>query len=547
MLRKALDEYESWCKECGAGNGVDYYFWLRYNQDQANTDLKAKNQQIEDFTKGIANDIAFFMISISKIPTEKQKMFLSAKELEPYHHFLGRCFRRAAHVLTEAEEKIMRMKATSAHDNWIRMTETFLSKQERQVLNEKGVKEMKNFEEVLNLTKHTNKKVRDSAAEAFNDILQKHAEIAENELNSILEDRKVNDSLRNFKRPDGGRHVDDDIESETVDSIVKSISGAFGISQRYYTLKAKLMGVKKLAYHERNVPYGEAEKYYSYEEALTLVKRVLSALDPDFGKIIEEFSDGHIDVYPRKGKQSGGFCVHWLPTQPTYILLNHTNKLQDVRTIAHEFGHGINNELMKKKQHALNFETSLATAEVASTFMEDFVLQDIGKSADDSLKLSLLMKKLDDDVSSIFRQIALYCFEKELHTTYREKGYLSHEEIGKMFQKHMATYMGSTVEQSPGSQNWWVYWGHIRREFYVYSYASGLLISKYLQRAVRKDPAFIKKVKEFLSSGMSASPTDIFKKMGIDIREEKFWKEGVAEIDAQIKEAEHLAKKLGKI
>jgi oligoendopeptidase F len=353
--------------------------------------------------------------------------------------------------------------------------------------------------------------------------------------------------LRKYPRPDSARHVSDDIETETVDSIVKSISGAFDVSQRYYALKAKLMGVKKLAYHERGVPYGEAEKHYSYEESLSLVRKVLGKLDPEFGEIIDMFSDGHIDVYPRKGKSAGGFCVYWLPTHPVYIFLNHNNKLQDVRTMAHEFGHGINNEIMKKKQHALYFGTSLATAEVASTFMEDFVLEEIGKSADDSLKLSLIMKRLDDNVSSIFRQIACYRFEQELHSTYREKGYLSKEELGKIFQKHMAAYMGDAVEQSPGSENWWVYWSHIRREFYVYSYASGLLISKYLQRAVRKDPKFIEKVKEFLSAGESASPTEIFKKMGIDITQERFWKEGVAEIETQLKEAEKLAKKLGKI
>jgi oligoendopeptidase F len=434
--------------------------------------------------------MSFFSISLSRVPVDMQKKFLTAKELEPYHHVLGRYFRSAPHVLSEAEEKIMLLKSTSAYENWVRMTDTFLSKEEREVFNEKGGKDMKNFAEILSLTRDTNKKVRDSAAAAVNDILKKHAETAENELNSILEDRKVNDIIRNYSRPDSARHISDDIESETVDSLVKSISGAFEIPRKYYAFKAKLMGVKKFDYHERNVPYGKVEKHYSYEESLALVRRVLSKLDPEFGKIIDLFGDGYVDAYPRKGKQDGAFCVHWLQTQPTYVLLNHNNKLQDVLTMAHEFGHGINNELMRKKQHALNFETSLATAEVASTFMEDFVVQEIEKSADDELRLALIMKRLDDDVSTIFRQIACYCFEKELHTEYREKGYLSQEEIGKIFQKNMAAYMGDAVEQSPGSENWWVYWGHIRRSFYVYSYASGLLISKYMQRAVKKRSCF---------------------------------------------------------
>ncbi len=103
------------------------------------------------------------------------------------------------------------------------------------------------------------------------------------------------------------------------------------------------------------------------------------------------------------------------------------------------------------------------------------MLDEILHAADDELRLAIMMQKLNDDVSSIFRQVACYRFEQELHKDFRAKGYLSKEEIGKLFQKHMAAYMGNAVLQSEGSENWWVYWNHIRYFFYVYSYASGLL------------------------------------------------------------------------
>jgi oligoendopeptidase F len=232
---------------------------------------------------------------------------------------------------------------------------------------------------------------------------------------------------------------------------------------------------------------------------------------------------------------------------PTYILLNHTDKLNDVLTLAHETGHGINNELIKQKQNALNFDTPLATAEVASTFMEDFVLAELEKETDEELKLSLMMMKLNDDISTIFRQIALYNFEGELHKTFRERGYLSKTEIGKLFQKHMSAYMGNRVEQSEGSENWWTYWSHIRTYFYVYSYSSGLLISKSLQASVKKDSRFIEKVKEFLSAGTSDSPKNIFKKLDIDITDKKFWDKGLDEVESLLNETEKLAKELKKV
>lgn len=276
--------------------------------------------------------------------------------------------------------------------------------------------------------------------------------------------------------------------------------------------------------------------------------KVCKNLDSDFSAIFNSFvENGHFDVYPRKGKGSGAFCAHHLISQPTYILLNHTGTLNDVLTMAHELGHGINNELIRKTQNALNFGTPTSTAEVASTFMEDFVLQDILKKAGDEIRLAIMAKKLNDDVSSIFRQVACYRFEQELHQEFRQKGYLSKQEIGALFQKHMAAYMGGHVEQSPGSGNWWIYWNHIRYFFYVYSYASGLLISKSLQNSVKKDPGFIGKVKGFLSAGLSDSPRNIFGKLGVDIADKGFWSRGLDEVEGLLQETEGLARKLGKI
>jgi oligoendopeptidase F len=257
--------------------------------------------------------------------------------------------------------------------------------------------------------------------------------------------------------------------------------------------------------------------------------------------------NSQFDVYPRKGKVSGAFCAHHLISQPTYILLNHTEKLRDVLTLAHELGHGINNELIREKQNALNFGTPTSTAEVASTFMEDFVLQEILKQADDELRLSIMVMKLNDDVSTIFRQIACYKFEQELHQEFRQKGYLSKEEIGRLFQKHMSSYMGIFVQQSAGSENWWVHWSHIRSFFYVYSYASGLLISKSLQNSVKDKPKFIEKVKEFLSAGLSDSPKNIFKKLGVDITDKSFWNKGLDEVENLLDDTAKLARKMRRI
>ncbi len=548
ILKAALDDYNELIGKYGFGGRAWYYFYLRTLQDQNDPKLKAKFNKIDEFGKRILNDINFFRLRIAKIKEKEQKKFLDYRFLNEYRHWLERAFLQGKYLLSDEEERILILKSGSSYEKWISMVSGFLSKEEIEVLDSSGKKVKKNFSEIMSLMNEQNKEIRDYAAKIFNDILEKYVELAESEINAILADKKVDDDLRKMSRADLARHLNDDIESEVVDSMIFAVSNRFNIAERYYSLKAKLFGVNKLKYHERNIPYGKIDKIYSYEESVDLVFKVLKNLDIEFADIFRNFvEEGRIDVYPKKGKRDGACCIYDLITSPVYLLLNCSNKISDVLTLAHEVGHGINYELIKKKQNAINFNAPLSTAEVASTFMEDFVLQEIEKEADNELKLSLMMAKLNDDVSTIFRQVACYRFEKELHEKFRKEGYLSKEGIGKIFRKNMASYMGEFVEQSPESERWWVYWSHIRYFFYVYSYASGLLISKSLQSAVKKDMKFVEKVKELLSAGSSMSPKEIFLKLGINIKDKEFWDKGLSEIEDLLNETEKLAIKLRKI
>lgn len=546
ILCEALDDYEAWLRAGGSGGRGMYYYHLRTEQDESNPKLKAKYNQFVDTAKKIDNDMRFFSLDVARIPKEQQAKFLLHPGLQKYRHYLERSFAWAAHVLSEEAEKVASMLETTSYANWDKMVSGFLSREEREILDEDGEKKKKTLAEIQALLRSTQKNVRDSAAVAMHEIMARHADVAEHELNSILQFKKADDELRGFTRADASRHLGDDLESDIVDALIQAVEERNDLGQQFYALKAKLFGVKKLAYHERNVPYGTQHPSYSYEQASALISRVFATLDPEFAAIFARFqTQRQIDVFPQKGKRGGAFCTDNLLCYPTYVLLNFTNKLNDASTIAHEMGHAINAELMRK-QHALDYGVPMCTAEVASMFMENFVLQELFRETDDETRLQIYMERLNDDISTIQRQIACYRFEQTLHREFRKHGYLAKEDIGALFQKHMAAYMGDAVEQSSGSENWWVSWHHIRTFFYVYSYASGLLISKALQRSVKQNPAFIGKVKEFLSAGTSDSPRNIFKKLDINVADKKFWESGLQETEELLLETEVLARKLGK-
>ncbi|MBI2310777.1 M3 family oligoendopeptidase [Candidatus Collierbacteria bacterium] len=548
VLKEALDEYEEWMRTLGIYDAEIYYFSLRTYLDQLDPKLKGRYNQILEKWIKFDNDSQFFRLRIAKTPSSLQAKFLKYPGLVSYKHFLEMLFGEAKYQLTEPEEKILTLKHQTSHANWVKMVDSLLSKEEREVTEEDGKKVKMGFADLYSLLYRQNKAVRDGAAVAINEVLAKYVDVAEQEMNSILANKKINDELRSFPRPDSARHLTDDVNSGVVDIMLEVVSSRFSLSSRWYKLKAKLLGLSKFDYHERLVQYGTFTKSYSIDETIGIISKTFHKLDPEFGQIFDGFVDSRqIDVFPTKGKKDGAFCTAGSLRLPTYILLNHTNILGDVRTLAHEAGHGINDELMRASQNALNFGSPLSTAEVASTFMEDFIWEELMAETDDELRLAIMAKKLDDDIGTIFRQVACYRFEQELHWTFRKKGYVGKKEIGKLFQKHMGAYLGPTVKFSEGSENWWIYWGHIRSFFYVYSYASGLLISKSLQAAVKKNPGFVKKVKEFLAAGSSDSPRNIFLKLGIDITDGGFWERGLLETERLLIETETLAKKLGKI
>lgn len=547
VLAEALAEYEEWLRNYGTDGKVGFYFSLRTSQDQTNPKLKAKYNQIEDFAQKIENDIQFFELRIGKVLESDQPKFLEHKSLEPYRHFLETTFREAKYQLSEPEEKIVNLLSPMALSNWTKLRSSFISKETREVLTEDGSRTEQTFEDCLSLLASRQKQVRDSAAKAVNDILVKHADLAEAELNDVLQYKKVSDELRGFTRPDEGRHLADDIETKVVDQLLSAVSAHYDLAHRFYRLKARMLGVEKLEYHERNVEMIELESKIEYEEAITKVRSALHKLDPKFEDIFNNFvKNGHFDVYPAAGKNGGAFCTHSLVTHPVYILLNYAGKLSDVTTIAHEVGHGINHVLINETQNALNAHSPMSTAEVASTFVEDFALEEVTNGVDDRTKLNLIMTKLNDDISTIMRQVACYLFEQDLHREYRQNGYLSKQRIGELFHKRMGEYMGDAVEQSSGSENWWVYWSHVRYYFYVYSYASGLLISKSMQNSVRKDKSFISKVKDFLAAGSKDSPEKVFAGLGIDITDKTFWEKGLAEVESLLGTAEDLFENLSK-
>ncbi|MDD3264088.1 MAG: M3 family oligoendopeptidase [Candidatus Nanoarchaeia archaeon] len=550
-LKEALDEFEQYSK-----NGIigisEYYYWLNQQLDLNDKSIIAKLNQLEQISTPLSNKLIFFTNELSKVPKEIQDIFLKSEDLKIYHRYLEKMFENAKYELSEKEEIIVHTLSKTSYSNWTEMTERFLSQKEARIKEKDGKEVILNWSSLMMYLYKEDDYLRNQAIDEIKRILKELNEISEIEMNSLLEHKRNMMQLRGFEYFEQSRHLSDDIETEVVNTMVENVVENYDVSKEFYEFKAKLLKKSSFRYFDKTIKIdinkNKVEEKWTYEKSIDLIKEVFESLDEEFLEIFNYFvKDGHIDVYPKKGKSDGAFCISVGVEEPTYILLNHTDSLRDVTTIAHECGHGINNELMKRHQISHNYGSPLSTAEVASTFMEDFVFEQLLKTTTKENRLNLLLNKLDDDIATIFRQVACYNFERELHKDAKEKGYLSKEEISQLFNKNMKAYLGPLFENADDMDDGWVYWSHIRRPFYVYSYASGLIISKAMQQKVKEDHDFIKSVKKFLSNGTEKSPKDIFNEIGIDITQKDFWQKGIQNVKTTLKQAKDLAIELNLI
>ncbi len=548
-LKEALDDYNHLAE---LPDREAMYLFLRRQVETENKELLSAENRYVDFSQKLSDEMRFFLLSLGKIEKAKQKSFLKSPLLQEYRHFLEGIFASAKYQLSEKEERILSLQSGVSSAHWEAMVSDLFSQESAEVLVKEGSKRVKKrlpFHEILANLKSDCSRVRKSAAQAVNAIFRKHQLVVEREFNAMLEAKKINDLLRGFKRPDSARILSDDISEKIVDSLSEAVADYFSLSRDFYRFKAKLMKKDKLNYYDRLAPSLKLKerKAFSYEEAIRIVGESFSALDDDFSKIFYDMlQKGRVDVYPRKGKRGGAFCMYHGKQEPVYIMLNHTNKSGDVMTLAHEMGHAIHGTLAKQEK-GIYYDTPMFTAETASTFCEGIVFDRLVHELSERERLVLLIERLEDIIATTMRQIAAYRFERDIHHLFRQKAYLSTQEIGGLFKKHMSAYMGNAIEQNFDAENWWMHWSHFRSPFYVYSYASGLLLSSSMRALLKKDPENWKRIKKFFYTGTSKSPKKIFQEMGIQLEKKDFWLAGLEDIELLFKETKRLAKKLGKL
>lgn len=517
-----------------------WYFALRTDFDSSDTKVAARATQYEQRITVATNAVQFFSLRIASIPKTKQKTFITYAGLAPYRHMLEQIFRGARHLLPEGEEQLSALLNQTSRAMWIEGGEKLLN-QRTFLWKGKQVP----VAQAIAMLPNQSMKDRQILNTKINEMLKAASGFSEIEINAVVNHKKVLDERRKFSKPYSGTVLSYQNDDATVENIVATVSKRFDISHRFYKLHAKLLGVKKTTVADRGAKIGSIKTKFTFPEAVALVRDSFESIDPRYAVILERFAtNGQLDVYPKKGKRGGAYC--WgAGKEHTFVLLNHVDNITSTETLAHEMGHAIHTEF-SNKQPARYRHYSTATAEVASTFFECIAGELIEQNLSERERIVFLHNKILGDVMTIFRQIACFNFELELHERIRKEGQLSKEAMAQLLAKHLRSYLGDAVTVTDDDGYFFAYWSHIRNFFYVYTYAFGQIVSRALFEKWKADKSYAKKIDQFLNAGGSMTPEDIFASIGINVRDPKFFLEGLKGIEKDLDRLEKMAKKAWK-
>jgi oligoendopeptidase F len=545
-----------------------YYAMLRFSTDTADPANGALLAQVQEQETAIQTVLLFFELEWAVLPDERVEQLLADPGLDCCAHHLRNVRRYREHLLSEPEEKILAEKALTGAGAWTRLFDELTAAIEVQLPAERadagngaaatgtgaaaaeGARETVALDVALSRLALADREVRRTTAEAVTDALVPGLRTRAFLFNTLLADKSTDDRLRSYSHWLAARNLANEASDESVRALIEAVRGRYEIPRRWYRLKARLLGVARLADYDRTAPVTEDEVSFPFAQAREIVLDCYSSFSPELGALAKRFFDEHrIDAPVRPAKRGGAFCAAVVPSVFPYVLLNYTARRRDVLTLAHELGHGVHFALAAR-QGIFHQSTPLTLAETASVFAETIVFgrlleQDTAPAS----RLALLAENLEYTIATVFRQVAMNRFEDLVHTARREQGELSAQRFGELWAESQAEMLGDSVELTEGYRTWWSYIPHfIGTPGYVYAYAYGRLLAlSVYERYEQSGPALVPRYLEMLAAGGSRSPQELGSIVGVDLADAGFWTAGLDLVERQLQEAEAAAEASGRL
>ncbi len=521
-----------------------YFAHMSFSTNMADPARGALLAKLGEKAAGLETTLLFFGLEWAAIEDEPAAQLLEDPALHHWCHWLSaqRVFR--PYLLTEPEEKIITEKAVSGVSAWSRLFEEVLSAIRVDL---EGELEPVALETAMAKLYSAERDERRAAAEAVTEALQPTLRTRTSIFNTILVDKWIDDRLRGYPTWITSRNLSNETSDDAVQALVDAATSRYDVPQRYYRLKAKLLGLDRLEHYDRFAPVADDAPKTPWSEARRVVVDAYGSFSSEAGAAVGRFFDeGWIDAPVRPDKRHGAYCATNVPGVHPFVFMNYTGDRRSILTLAHELGHALHGS-MAQPLGLFNASTPLTTAETASVFGEALTFKELLTAEDDPRRrLDLLAGQLEDAIATTFRQIAMNRFENRAHTERREKGELSSDRISELWLECQTSLFGDSVGVD-GYDAWWSYVPHfMNTPGYVYAYAYGYLFALAIFRSYRREgDAIVAPYLDLLRAGGSKAPEELGRMVGLDLTDPSIWASGIEAIADDLDEAEALAAELG--
>jgi oligoendopeptidase F len=531
------------------GSRASYHAMLAFSTATDDPVRGAAMAAAQERSTAIATKLIFFELEWAAAHDEHAAEVLADPRLDFCRHHLDNLRLSRPYLLSEAEETIMAEKSQTGFGAWVRLFDELTSAITLELpddLGGSGVPLMQG----LSMLQHPDRPVRQQVAAAVSAGLEPGLRTRAYLFNTLLHDKAIDDRLRGYPSWISSRNLANEASDESVQALVDAVVDNYSIAQRWYRLKAQVLGLDRLADYDRMASVASADRQIGWDEGTRIVRDAYASFSPELADIVGRFIDERwIDAPVRPGKRGGAFAAGVSPNHHPYVLLNWTSNTRDVATLAHELGHGVHFYLARE-QGIFHQDTPLTLAETASVFGETVTSNRLLSMIDDpNERFALLASSLEDSIATVFRQIAMNRFEHACHTARRSEGELSVERFGDLWAESQADMLGDSVEITDGYRNWWSYVPHFMGSpGYVYAYAYGQLLALSVYARYREDgDAFVPAYLDLLRAGGSDTPENLARIVDCDLADPEFWRNGLKIVEGQLHAAEEAARAAGRL
>jgi oligoendopeptidase F len=515
------------------------YAMLRFATNTAEPANGALLQRVQEQATAVETKLVFFDLEWAELDDARVDELLTADGLDTARHHLRTIRRYRPHLLTEPEEKLMSEKSVTGRDAWTRLFSELTSAVEVDLDGDKVALDVA-LAKLMSPDRELRARVQQAVTDALQPTLRTRAFV----FNTLMADKTTDDRLRSYPSWISSRNLANEASDESVQALVDAVRGAYDIPQRWYRLKARLLGIDRLKDYDRMASVASADESFEWDEAQRIVLDSFGDFSPVLADTARQFFDEHwIDAPPRPGKRGGAFCSYAVPSIHPYVMLNYTSRRRDVLTLAHELGHGVHASLARPRG-ILEHHTPLTLSETASVFGETLVFRRLlDQASTPDSRLTLLAEHVEGSIATVFRQVAMNRFEELAHSARRGEGELSIDRLGELWAQSQEEMLADSVEVTDNYRSWWSYVPHfIGTPGYVYAYAYGQLLALSVYgRYLEEGESFVPRYIELLSAGGSRSPEDLGAIAGLDLTDPGFWNRGLELVRDQLDAAEEAA------